>query len=157
MLPPTASLEDSLCKSLPQGLTPMPAYGPVGSVPVKRPLTIVPAGGPVGAVQPPAKRLVAADPFGGWGREGYMQKHIHRKLHQFAMTLSADDLLALGRVSFNDQFLILESGLGSAGGLGGAGAAQAPGEVNMALQRLSRRPKKFLPSESTPVTDSVEM
>jgi len=48
------------------------------------------------------------DFFGGAGRAAFMQQHVHRKLHAKAAALSDQDLLALGNLSFNDQFPALE-------------------------------------------------
>jgi len=49
-----------------------------------------------------------ADLFQGLGREGYMQQRVHRKLHAVAAPLSDQELLELGRLSFNDQFPVFE-------------------------------------------------
>jgi len=48
------------------------------------------------------------DTFEGIGREGYMQLHVHRKLHAQAACLSDQELLDFGKLSFNDQFPVLE-------------------------------------------------
>lgn len=46
--------------------------------------------------------------FGGLTRDQFMQQRVHRKLHSKAATLSDNELLELGRLSFNDQFPFLE-------------------------------------------------
>uniref|UniRef100_A0A7S4UIE5 Uncharacterized protein n=1 Tax=Alexandrium monilatum TaxID=311494 RepID=A0A7S4UIE5_9DINO len=48
------------------------------------------------------------DLFGHGGREAYMQQHVHRKLHPRAVALGDQELLELGRLSFNDQFGVFE-------------------------------------------------
>jgi len=57
---------------------------------------------------PPPLHRRPMDLFGGAGREAFMQQHVHRKLHAKAVALSDQDLLALGKLSFNDQFPALE-------------------------------------------------
>jgi len=54
------------------------------------------------------KRLPVPDMFGGIGRENFMQQRVHRKLHSHAEALSDQELLELGRLSFNEQFPIIE-------------------------------------------------
>lgn len=49
-----------------------------------------------------------SDGFGGRGRDGYMHERIHRRLHPQASSLSDEQLLALGKLSFTDQFPALE-------------------------------------------------
>jgi len=42
--------------------------------------------------------------FGGVGRDAYMHQRVHRKLHVHCAALSDDQLFALGKLNFNDQF-----------------------------------------------------
>jgi len=46
--------------------------------------------------------------FGQSGRSGYIQQHIHRRLHSRAAQLNDKDLLELGKLSFNEQFSVLQ-------------------------------------------------
>jgi hypothetical protein len=46
----------------------------------------------------------AVDLFEGLGREQYMRKHVHLKLHSLADGLDDEDLSALGQLTFNAQF-----------------------------------------------------
>jgi len=48
------------------------------------------------------------DSFGGLSRDQYMQQRVHRKLHVKGAALNDNELLELGRLSFNDQFPFLE-------------------------------------------------
>lgn len=43
------------------------------------------------------------------GRAGYIQQHIHRRLQSRAAQLSDKDLLDLGKLSFNEQFVVLQT------------------------------------------------
>jgi len=45
--------------------------------------------------------------FDDLGREGYIQRHVHRKLHASANAMSDEDLFNLGKLSFNEQFAAL--------------------------------------------------
>mmetsp|Transcript_35371 Transcript_35371/g.110280 ORF Transcript_35371/g.110280 Transcript_35371/m.110280 type:complete len:360 (+) Transcript_35371:56-1135(+) len=49
-----------------------------------------------------------ADLFGGLSREAYMAQRVHRKLHAQAASLDDAQLLELGRLSFNQQFPLME-------------------------------------------------
>ena len=64
----------------------------LGSILGKRPQgSVVEADAATDNGEPPAKRLAAIDPFGGLGRDGFMQQRIHRKLHPLAMSLSQEE------------------------------------------------------------------
>lgn len=56
--------------------------------------------------RPPPQRAPLHPPnlFGGLGREAYMQQRVHRKLHVHCASLSDEQMLALGKLNFNDQF-----------------------------------------------------
>lgn len=59
------------------------------------------------------------DLFGEPGRDGFLQQRVHRKLHAPAAQLSDQDLMALGKLSFNDQF----HAMGADGGFARRGSA----------------------------------
>jgi hypothetical protein len=64
-----------------------------------------------------APEQLMPDPFGGVGREAYMAQRVHRRLHPQAARLSDQELLELGKLSFNQQFPALEGSMeGSMGG-----------------------------------------
>ncbi|CAJ1432054.1 unnamed protein product, partial [Effrenium voratum] len=47
--------------------------------------------------------------FGQLGRAGYIQQHVHRRLHNRAAQLNDKDLLELGKLDFNEQFVVLQT------------------------------------------------
>jgi len=62
-------------------------------------------------VAPPPRSIAKpTDPFGGAGRDVYMQQRVHRKLHASAAALGDEDLLELGKMSFNEQFGVFGEG-----------------------------------------------
>ncbi|CAK9100717.1 Hypothetical protein (Fragment), partial [Durusdinium trenchii] len=50
------------------------------------------------------KELAEPTLFGELGRSGFLQRRVHRRLHDAANELSDEDLLALGQQSFHEQF-----------------------------------------------------
>mmetsp|Transcript_43667 Transcript_43667/g.103048 ORF Transcript_43667/g.103048 Transcript_43667/m.103048 type:complete len:624 (+) Transcript_43667:119-1990(+) len=61
--------------------------------------------------------------FGGLGREQFMERHIHRRLHSVAATLPDNALLELGQQTFTQQFLSLEAAGLATGPMGGVAGA----------------------------------
>lgn len=113
------------------GGLPQERAGPVGA----------PVGSPAWQVLPQGKGLrpaIVVDVFGGIGREAYMQQRVHRKLHTQAAGLGDQELLDLGRLTFNDQFPVLEqraARLQAEGMVFGAGVSR---EIYM-QQRVHRK------------------
>jgi len=94
------------------------------------------------------------DPFGGVGREAFMAQRVHRRLHPQAARLSDQELLELGKLSFNQQFPALE---GSMGDQASAVPAAVPQDVFQGHGRegyMQQRVHRRLHSKAMLLSDS---